>query len=216
MIGLVYRGEILLFALVVAALVASLSFHEFGHAFVAKLYGDDTAERAGRLTLNPVAHIDVVGLLMVIMVGFGYAKPVPTDPRNFRSRRADLWVAAAGPGMNLLLALVAWNVFLLLRGAGVDAAFNPGTETFVSLLVRVNLLLMVFNLIPIGPLDGHYILPHFLPRAAAETYRYYNARYGVYALLGLILLGVLGVPVFGYVMSIASALLPLITFVPVL
>ncbi len=215
MIGLVYRGEILLFALVVAALVASLSFHEFGHAFVAKLYGDDTAERAGRLTLNPVAHIDVVGLLMVIMVGFGYAKPVPTDPRNFRSRRADLWVAAAGPGMNLLLALVAWNVFLLLRGAGVDAAFNPGTETFVSLLVRVNLLLMVFNLIPIGPLDGHYILPHFLPRAAAESYRYYNARYGVYALLGLILLGVLGVPVFSHVMSIAQALLPLITFAPV-
>ncbi len=216
MIELVYRGEILLFTLVIAALVASLSFHEFGHAFVAKLYGDDTAERAGRLTVNPVAHIDVVGLLMVIMVGFGYAKPVPTDPRNFRSRRADLWVAAAGPGMNLLLALIVWNVFLLLRGAGVDAAFNPGTETFVLLLVRVNLLLMVFNLIPIGPLDGHYILPHFLPRAAAETYRYYNARYGVYALLGLILLGVLGVPVFSHVMSIASALLPLITFAPVL
>ena len=215
MIELVYRGEILLFTLVITALVASLCFHEFGHAFVAKLYGDDTAERAGRLTLNPVAHIDVVGLLMVIMVGFGYAKPVPTDPRNFRSRRAELWVAAAGPGMNLLLALVAWNVFLLLRRAGVDAALNPGTETFVFLLVQVNLLLMVFNLIPIGPLDGHYVLPHFLPRAAAETYRYYNARYGTYALLGLILLGVLGVPVFSYVMSIARALLPLITFAPI-
>ena len=87
MIQLIYQGEILLFALLIAALVASLSFHEFGHAFVAKLYGDDTAERAGRLTLNPIAHIDVVGLLMVIMVGFGYAKPVPTDPRNFRSPR---------------------------------------------------------------------------------------------------------------------------------
>ena len=214
MIGLIYQGEILLFALLIVALVASLSFHEFGHAFVAKLYGDDTAERAGRLTLNPIAHIDVVGLLMVVMVGFGYAKPVPTNPRNFRSKRADLWVAAAGPGMNLLLAIVAWNVFLLLRGAGVDAAFTPGSETFAILLVQVNLLLMVFNLIPIGPLDGHYILPHFLPRAAAEAYRHYNARYGVYALLSLILLGVLGVPVFSYVMSIAGALLPLITFAP--
>ena len=215
MIELIYRGEILLFTLLIVALIASLSFHEFGHAFVAKLYGDDTAERAGRLTLNPVAHIDVAGLLMVILVGFGYAKPVPTDPRNFRSRRADLWVAAAGPGMNLLLALVVWNAFLLMRGAGVAAAFNPGTETFVLILVQVNLLLMVFNLIPIGPLDGHYILPHFLPRTAAAAYRYYNARYGVYALLSLILLGVLGVPVFSYVMSIASALLPLITFAPV-
>ena len=214
MIGLIYQGQILLFALLIAALVASLSFHEFGHAFVAKLYGDDTAERAGRLTLNPIAHIDVVGLLMVIMVGFGYAKPVPTDPRNFRSKRADLWVAAAGPGMNLLLALVVWNTFLLLRAAGVEMAFTRGTEMFVELLVRVNLLLMVFNLIPIGPLDGHYILPHFLPPAAAEAYRRYNARYGVYALLGLILLVVLGVPVFSYVMSIAMALLPLITFVP--
>ncbi len=214
MIQLIYQGEILLFALLIAALVASLSFHEFGHAFVAKLYGDDTAERAGRLTLNPIAHIDVVGLLMVIMVGFGYAKPVPTDPRNFRSKRADLWVAAAGPGMNLLLALVVWNGFLLLLAADVEAAFTPNTELFVVLLVRVNLLLMVFNLIPIGPLDGHYILPHFLPPAAAEAYRRYNARYGVYALLGLILLGVLGVPVFSYVMSIATALLPLITFVP--
>ena len=214
MIQLIYQGEIVLFALLIAALVASLSFHEFGHAFVAKLYGDDTAERAGRLTLNPIAHIDVVGLLMVIMVGFGYAKPVPTDPRNFRSKRADLWVAAAGPGMNLLLALVVWNAFLLLLAADVEAAFTPNTELFVVLLVRVNLLLMVFNLIPIGPLDGHYILPHFLPPAAAEAYRRYNARYGVYALLGLILLGVLGVPVFSYVMSIATALLPLITFVP--
>ena len=214
MIGLVFQGEILLFALLLLALIASLSFHEFGHALVAKLYGDDTAERAGRLTVNPVAHIDIVGLLMVIMVGFGYAKPVPTDPRNFRSKRADLWVAAAGPGMNLLLALVVWNAFLLFRIAGFDAAFTPGTQIFVSLLVQVNLLLMVFNLVPIGPLDGHYILPHFLPPGAARAYRYYNARYGVYALLGVILLGVLGVPVFRYVMSIATALLPLITFVP--
>ena len=214
MIYLVYQGEILLFSLLIAALVASLSFHEFGHALVAKLYGDDTAQRAGRLTLNPIAHIDIVGLLMVVVVGFGYAKPVPTEPRNFRPKRADLWVAAAGPGMNLVLALVVWNVFLLLRGAGVDAMFTPASETFAVLLVQVNLLLMVFNLIPIGPLDGHYILPHFLPRTAAAVYRHYNARYGVYVLLALILLGVLGLPVFGYVMSVASALLPHITLVP--
>ncbi|MDE0227088.1 MAG: site-2 protease family protein [Gammaproteobacteria bacterium] len=96
MIYLIFEGQLLLFTLLILALIASLSFHEFGHALVAKLHGDDTAERAGRLTLNPVAHIDVFGLLMVVMVGFGYAKPVPTDPRNFRSRRADLWVGGGG------------------------------------------------------------------------------------------------------------------------
>ena len=106
MIVLIQQGEVLLFALLLVALILSLTFHEFGHAFVAKLYGDRTAERAGRLTLNPLAHIDLMGLAMVVLVGFGYAKPVPTDPRNFRSKRADLWVAAACPAMNLLLAAI--------------------------------------------------------------------------------------------------------------
>ena len=213
MIALVFQGQILLFALLLTALVLSLSFHEFGHAYVAKLSGDDTAERAGRLTLNPVAHIDPMGLLMVVLVGFGYAKPVPTDPRNFRSRRADLWVAAAGPGMNLVLAALAWNLFLSMRSAGVDFFYGANVETFFLLLVQINLLLMVFNLIPLGPLDGHYILPYFLPRRLAELYRHYNARYGVFALLALIVAGLFGVPVFSALMSFAESLLPFITFV---
>ena len=213
MIALVFQGQILLFALLLTALVLSLSFHEFGHAYVAKLSGDDTAERAGRLTLNPVAHIDPMGLLMVVLVGFGYAKPVPTDPRNFRSRRADLWVAAAGPGMNLVLAALAWNLFLSMRSAGVDFFYGANVETFFLLLVQINLLLMVFNLIPLGPLDGHYILPYFLPRRLRELYRHYNARYGVFALLALIVAGLFGVPVFSALMSFAESLLPYITFV---
>ena len=163
MIELLFRGEVLLFGLLVAALIASLSVHEFGHAYVAKLNGDRTAEYAGRLTLNPVRHIDPMGLAMVVLVGFGYARPVPVDPRNFRSPQADLWVAAAGPAGNLLLAVTTWNLFLLLRAAGVDLFFSEGPVTFFVLLARVNLLLMLFNLIPLGPLDGHYILPHLLP-----------------------------------------------------
>ena len=213
MIDLIYRGEIVLFSLLLIALVASLTCHEFGHAAVAKWHGDRTAERAGRLTLNPLAHVDLTGLAMVVLVGFGYAKPVPTDPRNFRSKRSDLWVAAAGSGMNLLLAALAWNVFLLLRGAGVDYFFTPGVETFFVILVQVNLLLMVFNLIPLGPLDGHYILPHLLPARLAHAYRHYNARYGVWLLLGLVALALLGAPVFASVMAFAAALLPYITFV---
>ena len=212
MLSLLLRGEVVLFLLVAIALIVSLTFHEYAHAAVAKLFGDRTAELAGRLTLNPLAHVDPMGLLMVMLVGFGYARPVPVDPRNLRSPRADLWVAAAGPIVNLLLAVVVWNGFLALRGAGVGFVFLPGPETFVALLVRVNLLLMLFNLIPLGPLDGHYILPHVLPAAAARWYRYYNHRYGAYALLGLILLSIVGVPVFSVLMRIGDRLVPLITF----
>ena len=212
-IDLLLRGEVLLFVLLVAALVVSLSVHEYGHALVAKLNGDPTAQLAGRLTLNPIRHIDPMGLVMVVLVGFGYARPVPTDPRRFRSPRADLWVAAAGPAGNLLLAALTWNLFLLLRAAGADPFFTPGVVTFFVLLARVNLLLMLFNLIPLGPLDGHYILPHLLPESMAQRYRYYNARFGSYALLGLIVISFLGVPVFSRLMALAGALLPVITFV---
>ena len=113
MISLIHDGQWLLFAVILAALVISLSFHEFGHAFVALRFGDDTARRAGRLTVNPMAHIDPLGLLMVVFVGFGYAKPVPTNPRLFNSRYAELLVAAAGPAMNLVLAVVSVNAYLL-------------------------------------------------------------------------------------------------------
>ena len=213
MVGLIFQGQILLFALLLIALVLSLSCHEFGHAYVAKLSGDNTAERAGRLTLNPVAHIDPMGLMMVVLVGFGYAKPVPTDPRNFRSKSADLWVAAAGPGMNLILAAVAWNFFLSMRMTGVEFFYGANVVTFFSLLVQVNLLLMIFNMIPLGPLDGHYILPYFLPERLRRLYIDYNARYGVFALLALIVAGLLGVPVFTALMTFAQSLLPYITFV---
>ena len=178
MINLLQQGEWVLFAVIIAALVISLSFHEFGHAWVAKRFGDDTAERAGRLTINPRAHIDPMGLLMVVIVGFGYAKPVPTDPRRFTSRYAGLLVAAAGPGMNLLLAVVTINFYVLGLKIGWTFFQQPGPYFFFSYLALINLLLMVFNLLPIGALDGHYILPYFLPRRLASLYRYYNHHYG--------------------------------------
>ena len=210
MIALLQGGQYAVFALLLIALVISLSFHEFGHALVAKWHGDDTAERAGRLTLNPLAHIDPLGLLMVVLVGFGYAKPVPTDPRNFKYKTSDLWVAAAGPLMNLLLAAATWNLYLWLRAAGWD---NPGGEIFFALLAQINLLLMVFNLIPLGPLDGHYILPHFLPTSLAHRYRHFNARFGTGIFLVLILLGVLGLPIFRYLAEFSFRLLGWITWI---
>ena len=213
MVQLLYQGNVALFTMILVAIVISLSFHEFGHAAVAKYYGDDTAERAGRLTLNPVAHIDPMGLLMVVIVGFGYAKPVPTDPRNFTSRWADFWVSAAGPLMNLLLAVVVINLFFSGLSLGWESFSRPESYTFFLYLAQINLLLMVFNLLPIGVLDGHYLLPYFLPRPLAQRYRYYNELYGNFVLLGLIALSFLGFPIFSYVWQLAQTLLPMITFV---
>ena len=210
MIQKLVDGQWLEFCIVLGAILLSLSFHEFGHAWVAKRFGDDTAQRAGRLTLNPISHIDPMGLMMVVFVGFGWAKPVPTDPRNFTSRYADMLVAAAGPAMNLLLAVIVVNVLVQVWGfSWYKGEILPEAMLYVA---KINLLLMVFNLLPIGPLDGHYILPYFLPRQLAQWYRYYNARYGNFALLGLIALSFLGVPVVQAVRYIGNVLLPLIVF----
>ena len=213
MIQLLFQQQYALFILIMIALIISLTFHEYGHAIVAKLYGDDTAQKAGRLTLNPVAHIDLGGLMMVVLVGFGYAKPVPTNPANFSSRWATLWVSAAGPGMNLLVAIITINFYILGLRAGWSLFEGQGPQFFFIFLAKINLLLMLFNLIPIGPLDGHYILPYFLPRSLAQRYLYYNQRYGVYALFALIALSLIGVPILSTVLSIGNSLLPAIVFV---
>lgn len=215
MLYLIRQGEYALFAMLIVALVLSLTFHEFGHAFVAKRYGDDTAERAGRLTLNPAAHIDLIGLLMVVLIGFGYAKPVPTDPRNFTSKSADLWVSAAGPLMNLLLAIVTWNFFLLMARLNVGLFANQAALTFCLLVARVNLLLMVFNLLPVAPLDGHYILPYLVPASVRDRVVLFNQRFGPRLFLGLVLLSLLGVPIFNWVSKLGNVLLHWISWVPV-
>jgi len=213
MIDLLMQGQITLFVIILVAIIISLTFHEFGHAATAKLYGDDTAQKAGRLTLNPAAHIDPMGLLMVAIIGFGYAKPVPTNPSKFKSLWADMFVSAAGPGMNLLLAVVAINFYSLGMANGWSITQGEGAQFFFMYFSLINLILMVFNLIPIGALDGHYILPYFLPRRLAQSYRYWNARYGNQLLLGLILLSVVGVPVFRTIWNFGQTLLPFIIFV---
>ena len=212
MIQLIYQGQYGLFIMILIALIISLSFHEFGHAYVAKYFGDDTAERAGRLTINPLAHIDPMGLMMVVFVGFGYAKPVPTNPRNFTSRWADLLVSAAGPGMNLVVAIVSINFYLVGLHMGWESLAGPEAQFFFVYLAQINLLLMVFNLIPLGALDGHYILPYFLPRGMAQKYRDLNARFGNMVLLGLVVLSIMGVPVFQNILGVSRTLLPLIAF----
>ena len=137
-----------------SALILALTVHEFAHAMVGKWRGDETAEQLGRLTLNPLAHLDILGFLMLISVGFGWAKPVPFDPRNLKNPLYDgLLIALAGPGANLMFAVTAGLIF---RGLFFIQAASLGTTLgiFLVLLVLLNLFLMIFNLIPIYPLDG--------------------------------------------------------------
>lgn len=211
MLSLLLNGQALVFGIILVAIIFSLTLHEYGHARSAKWLGDDTAERMGRLTLNPAAHVDPVGLLMVVLVGFGYAKPVPISPNKMRQPWAGAAVAAAGPLMNLLLAILSVN--LLLWGVKTGSfTFSDPPALALIILSKINLLLMLFNLIPLGPLDGHYIMSWFLPVRLRHPYDDFNNRYGSFVFIGLIILSLLGVPIFHFLMSFSAALIPYISF----
>lgn len=183
------------------AMVLSLSFHEAAHAFIAYLRGDDTARDAGRLTINPLAHIDWLGTLILPILGaltrlpvIGWAKPVPVNPRNFRYPRFDnMLVAAAGPISNLLLSTAAIMAVFFYGIYGRE--FIPKESFFYPLaelseaLIWVNVYLAVFNLIPIPPLDGATVFGILLPPRIAEKYHDVVAPYGVFLLIAIIASG---------------------------
>ncbi len=212
MLQLLYSGQYIIFGIILVTIVFSLTLHEFGHASVAKLLGDDTAQRMGRLTLNPVAHIDPVGLAMVVLVGFGYAKPVPTNPQNIKVPWGGAAVAAAGPLMNLVLAILAINALQYIARSET-LAVSEQQLLFLSFMAQINLLLMIFNLIPFGPLDGHYIMSWALPRRLRQQYDNYNGKYGSQLFIVLILLSILGIPIFSFLMDFSRALVPYLVFV---
>lgn len=183
---------------VLPVLIFSIVVHEVAHAWVALKEGDDTAQRLGRITLNPFSHLDPVGsflvpmMLVFLQTGliFGWAKPVPINPRKFRDfRSGDIRVSLAGIVSNLMLA-VAFTllvvVFIKLQGvfpvAGSTLGFLIRAARFG---VLINLILAFFNLIPIPPLDGSHVLYHFLPRAWRATYQK-AGRYGILVLIGLV------------------------------
>lgn len=174
------------FVYLAAALVPALTFHEWGHAFMATRFGDDTPRMMGRLTLNPLAHLDVLGTIAIFLIGFGWAKPVPVNPNRFRNDWGEFWVAAAGPGMNILLAIF----FACLLNFQVGSLAGPYASVATSIFqvsLFLNLALAFFNLLPIGPLDGRYMLEKFLPRMMAEDFRAWNLQYGGIVLLGVII-----------------------------
>ncbi len=175
----------------IAAIVIALTVHEFAHALVGSWRGDSTAENMGRLTLNPLAHIDIFGFVMLIVIGFGWAKPVPFDPRNLKNPLVDgLLIALAGPAANLILAMIAALTFRGLLAANV-LGFDTMLAIFLVLLVFVDLLLLFFNLIPIYPLDGSKVLDVVLGGTRFDYIRRWLMLYGPRLLLGLVLISLL-------------------------
>jgi len=167
------------------AILFGLTIHEFSHGWVAWQLGDPTAKMMGRLTLNPLKHLDPIGTIALFLFRFGWAKPVPIDPRNFRHPTRDMAISSlAGPGANLLTAAVAGLVLRVLFLFHVGGFFT----TLVMYFVLFNLILCFFNLIPIPPLDGSRLVYHLLPPDLAASYGRLE-RYGFIILIGVIMLG---------------------------
>ena len=170
----------------------TLPFHEYAHAFAADKLGDRTARYQGRLTLNPLSHIDYLGALAIILFGFGWARPVPVNANNFKNPKRDMAItAAAGPVMNLLLAFVGG--FFHFAFAGSEAMFLNFISEFFQKFCELNITLAVFNLLPIPPLDGWKVLGAVLPARTYWKIMSYE-RYISFAVILLICTGALDLP----------------------
>ena len=170
--------------LLIPVLLFALVFHEFSHGWVANKLGDPTAKYSGRLTLNPMAHLDLFGSLMILFVGFGWAKPVPVDSRYLANPRTDMMkIAFAGPASNLLIDFIAGSLIRLSGNMGV-------LSSMLIMFVQINIMLAVFNMIPIPPLDGSQIFSGLMIRHNPDLVVKLQI-YGPQILMGLILFGML-------------------------
>lgn len=192
--------------LTLPAVLWAISFHEFCHGYAAKLVGDPTAERSGRLSLNPLDHFDLVGTLMLLLVGFGWAKPVPINTRYFRHPRRDLVIVSlAGVAGNILTAVVCALFLRFLGDPWYRLAGRAGIMVLVQ-MIAINMGLAAFNLIPIPPLDGSRVLEAFLPFRYLRYY-YWLERYGMIILLVLLMTGIVDV-LFNPIFRLLWGLLP--------
>ncbi|MEE8369803.1 MAG: site-2 protease family protein [Dehalococcoidia bacterium] len=215
-------AALVFFGALVTALVAGISFHEFSHAYVADRMGDGLPRRMGRVTLNPLAHLDPAGTLLLFLVGFGWGKPVMVNPAATRNPKASMAiVAGAGPVSNFFVAAVAgiplnfgwvpwlspFNLRVIDRYLFVGFGFEEYVGLYLSALVLISIILGVFNLLPLFPLDGHRVVPAFLSDEAAHSYMQFQARYGLFALIALIALPFLTGGDFGLLFDVMSPII---------
>jgi Zn-dependent protease len=170
------------FIYMLPALLISITFHELAHGFAAYKLGDPTAKQMGRLTLNPIKHIDPTGLMMLFFFRFGWAKPIPYNPNYFTNRKqGTLLVALAGPVMNLMIALLSVIWIMLTNGMGIE---------FFAMLLQFNIIFAIFNMIPLPPLDGSKVIASLLPDKL-EAYFWKYERFGYPVILVLAVTGMI-------------------------
>ena len=186
---MLFRLPLEVLIILLPILVFSLCFHEFSHGYIAYRLGDHTAARSGRLTLNPLAHLDPIGSLMILFVGFGWAKPVPVNPINFSNPRVDMMkVAFAGPASNLILAFISG---LMIRFANYSDLMSNGIlYQTLYIFSFINIALAVFNMLPVAPLDGSQIFGNMISKNNPKL-AWKLQMYGPKILMGLILIGIL-------------------------
>lgn len=184
------------------AIIVGLTIHEFSHAFVANYLGDPTAKYEGRLSLNPIRHLDPMGTALLLLFlftlgfGFGWGKPVPVNPYNLRHRYGELLVSLAGPFSNFLLAILVVLILALLPPA-FTAGWSQDFFKLFYVVILVNIMLGIFNLLPIPPLDGSKILFELIPAKQTEI-RNTLEKYGLFILLGVIFFGLSLLSSFAY------------------
>lgn len=208
-----YEDYISKMLLRIPPLLLALTFHEWAHGQVALRLGDKTAYMLGRLTLNPIKHLDLVGSIVFLVSGiFGWAKPVPINPRNFRNpSHGMMQVSLAGPMANILLAIVFAVIYKLLVSSGlaVKMYYSPIGSPILAMVefsIFLNVALAVFNIIPIPPLDGSKVLMHYLPSNMVMSYARFE-RYGFMILMFLVFSGVIGKVVLPFIILIVNLLI---------
>ncbi|MCK4836321.1 MAG: site-2 protease family protein [Candidatus Aminicenantes bacterium] len=207
--------KILTYVIQFAVVMFAISIHEAAHGWMANYLGDPTAKNQGRVTLNPIAHIDLVGTiifpLLLIAMGapvFGWAKPVMVNPYNLRNpRRDNMFISASGPGANILASISGIILFIILKSFNIVSLVNPGIITLILFyLIIINIFLAIFNLIPIPPLDGSGIIEGLLKGEALESYQKIKP-FGFIILIVIIYAGFLDIiarPILNFIINILA------------